>query len=685
MMAKDSGGVLSMKRQFPDSTRYTFVFMILFVFLLIIYSNSFNGEWHLDDAGNILENTNVHLTNLSWPEIKETFYLQGRISRPVTLFSFSVNYYFDGLNVFGYHVVNLIVHYISAVFLFLFIYNTLNLPIVRDRYGANAYRIALVATILWAIHPIQVLAVSYIVQRMASMAGMFYIMAMYFYLRGRTSGDLRRSIAFFVVCVLSAILSFGSKQNAAMLPVSLFVYDLLLIQGVTGTSIRKNIKIAVIPFLIFVALGVFHADLSSILNGYENRPFTLLERLLTEPRVIIFYISLLFYPIHSRFALIHDIDISRTLFDPWTTLLSILLIVFINGYALAAARKRPLVSFCIIFFFLNHLIEGSIIPLELIYEHRNYIPSMFFFVPVAILMLNVLDFLSYRKHIQIIVLIGIAFLLYDQGRTVYKRNEILRSGLNLWTDNVNKYPNLSRPHNNLGNVYFKKGLLLEAFAEFNKASQLNRHPNLRIAAICEHNLGQIYRIVGRDDKAIIKFKKALTIYPRYTPSLNSLGMIELKKSNTKKAYSYAIKALNINPDSAELHELLSLALLKFNRLEEAVIESQKALKLDPERTIPLKIIAEVYKRTGETERAIQYWEKYFKKNPRRVEAYCALIELYSEAGKNNLLTEIINQLMKLQTGEDLHHFIVKTTHSPLVPVYAPDIKKIMSIISDHNM
>jgi tetratricopeptide (TPR) repeat protein len=684
MITKDSDFTLDLSCQLSDGKRYAFVFIALFIFLLIIYGNSFYGEWHLDDTGNILENTNVHLKNLSWPEIKGTFYLQGRISRPVSYFSFALNHYFGGLNVFGYHLVNLAIHYISAIFLFLFIYNTLRLSILRERYEERAYSIALLSTFLWVVNPVQVLAVSYIVQRMASMAGMFYIIAMYFYLKGRTSDDLWKGIAFFVVCTLSALLSIGCKQNAAMLPVSLFFYDLFFIQGVTEESIIKNLKVVVIPILMLLALGAFHTDMSSILTGYSNRPFTLAERLLTEPRVIVFYISLLLYPIHSRFALIHDIDISRTLFDPWTTLPAILLIVFINVYAIFAIRKRPLISFCIIFFFLNHLIEGSIIPLELIYEHRNYIPSMFFFVPVAILMLKVLDYLSYKRSIQLIVVLGIAFLLYDQGHTVHTRNEILKTDLNLWTDNVNKYPNLSRPHNNLGNVYFKKGLLFEAFAEFNKASQLNRHPNLKIAAICEHNLGQIYRIAGKYDKAIAKFKKALSIHPRYTPSLHSLGMIYLKKGNTKKAYSYAMKALGINHDSAELHELLSLALLKFDRLNAAMIESQKALNLDPERTIPLAVIAEVFRKKGETGKAIQYWETFSKNNPKSVEAHCALIELYSEAGKNNLLTEMIGQLLNLQGEKDIRHFIDDTTHRAPVPVYIPDTEKIVSIISDHT-
>ena len=683
MITKDSDFKLSTRCQFPDGNRYIFVLITLFVFLLIIYGNSFHGEWHFDDELNILRNANIHLRDLSWPDIKDTFYYKGRLSRPVSYFSFALNYYFGGLNVFGYHLVNLVIHYISAIFLFLFIYNTLKLPILRDRYGADAYSISLLSTFIWAISPVQVLAVSYIVQRMASMAGMFYIMAMYFYLKGRISDDLWKGLAFFVLCALSALLSFGCKQNTAMLPVSLFLFDFFLIQGVTGETIKKNIKIAVIPLLILFALGAFYTNISSITAGYNDRPFTLAERLLTEPRVIIFYISLLLYPVHSHFTLLHDIYISRSLFNPWTTLPAILLIALIVGYAIYAARKRPLISFCIIFFFLNHLIEGTIIPLELIYEHRNYIPSMLFFVPVAILILKALDYLSYKKYIQIFLVLGIAFLLYDMGHTVHARNEILKYDITLWADNVNKYPNLSRPHDNLGTEYYSRGLLLKAFQEFRKASQSNRYMNLRNKAATEYNLGQSYRVMGRSDLAIAKFKKALDIDPFYTSSLYSMAIVELRNGNVKNAYRYADRAVEINPGKARLRELLSITLMRLGNWEAALAESQNALKLDSGRTLPKIIMAEVFRKKGENKRAIHYWKAFLEKFPRSVEAHLALIELYSLTGQEKLLTKTIDRLMNLKGNKNIRDFILESTKHMGVSIYIPDKEKIINIVSNY--
>ena len=679
MISKNSEFKLDIGRRFPDYGRYLFVVIALFLLLLVIYGNSFHGEWHFDDEGNIVNNINIHLNSLSWTDIKNTFNFRGNMARPLSYLSFAINYYFGGLDVFGYHLVNLAVHYISAIFLFLFIYNTLKLPILRERYRKYAYSVAIISTFLWAVNPMQVLAVSYIVQRMASMAGMFYIMSMYFYLKCRTCDSQKRSLLFFVLCSVSGVLAFGTKENAAMLPITLFFFELFLIQGVSGRTIKKNAKVMIVPLLILLGLGVFYTDFSSLLDGYNDRPFTLVERLLTEPRVILLYISLLLYPVDFRLMLLHDIPISHTLFTPWTTLPAILLISLVVGYALYICRKRPLISFCILFFFLNHLIEGSIFPLELVYEHRNYIPSMLFFVPVAVLMLNLLEYLSYRRSIQLAVAFGVTFLFIVQGQAVYMRNETLKSDFTLWVDNVKKAPNLSRPHNNLGDKYFNSGFRSKAFQEFQIALDLNRYLRLQHRAVVEYNLGRFYWSEGKDNKAIVHYKKALSICPGYPSPLHGIAMIEMKKGDMKAAYDHVIKIIEDNPWHIESRELLSFAMLKLGRLEPALRESQRALDLNPEKTIPLVIMAEAFRKKGENSRAIQYWKKFMTKSPQNITAHLALIELYSMTGEDGLLTETADHLMGIKGGRNLEN-VVREDENNKLSVYQPDRKRILKII-----
>ena len=228
---------------------------------------------------------------------------------------------------------------------------------------------------------------------------------MYFYLKGRTSANRLSRIAYYFFCFVVAILAFGSKENAAMLPISIFFFDLFIIQGLTKENIKKNslafLILILIPFALALVLkspSIFSTK--HLFSGYENRAFTLFERLLTEPRIIIFYITLLLYPMPDRLCIAHDISISHSLINPPTTIIAIFTILAILGVAIIKSKRYPLISYCIIFFFLNHIIESTIFPLELIFEHRNYIPSMLLFVPITILIARGIRFFSYKRSMQ---------------------------------------------------------------------------------------------------------------------------------------------------------------------------------------------------------------------------------------------------------------------------------------------
>ena len=642
--------------------------------------NGFHGEWHFDDISNIVENPNIQLKNLAFKSLHSTFYFRGDLHRPLSYLSLALNYYFGGLETFGYHLINFIIHYVTAIFLFLFIFNTLRLPLLKDRYGERAYALSMLATVFWAINPVQVLAVSYVVQRMASMAGMFYIAAMYFYLKGRTAEGIRNRAFFFLCCAVAMLLAFGSKETAAMLPVSLFIYDLFLLQGAERDTVRKNLKFAFIPFAVVIILANSYLDLSSFIFDYGVRSYTLGERLLTEPRVIIFYISLLLYPIHSRLTLLHDFDISKSLIEPWTTLPAILIIVFSVGYALTIARKRPLISFCILFFFLNHLLEGSFIPVELIYEHRNYIPSMLFFVPVAIFILKMLDYFTYRKAIRGLLVFGIIFLIFVQGHTVYMRNEVLKTDMALWIDNILKYPGLSRPHNNLGINYSRQGLREAGMGEFIEALRLNNYENLTIEASSEINMGNFYLNEGQDDLALEHYQKANLISPTNAQPYAGIAQINLRRGDTGRADEYIRKALKINPYAVEYRELFSLILLKRGSNRNAAIEASKVLQQDFNRTFPRLILAEVQWRKRMYDRAILNLKDVVQMHPLNAQAYLFLIDIYDKKGDKDALGEAVSSLMYLKGDKKLEEFVRIYAGDRFSPVHKIDTDRILSII-----
>jgi Tfp pilus assembly protein PilF len=659
MFTKENGFALPGNWQFSDGKKYAFTFISLFIILLAIYSNSFHGEWHFDDFSNIVDNTYIQIKSFSWTEIKHCIYGldQTRPSRPLSYLSFALNYKFGGMDVFGFHVVNFIIHYLAAVFLFLFIYNTLKLPLIKNQYKNTAYPVALLATFFWAINPVWVTSVTYIVQRMASMAGLFYIASMYFYLKARTSSRFLYSFIFFTISLFSGLASVFTKENAAMLPVSIFLFDLFLIAGINRQNIFKYAKIAILPASAILIAAFIYIDPANIINDYNIFNFTMADRLLTEPRVILFYLSLLFYPIGSRLTFLYDVEVSRSLLQPWTTIPSILLILFIIGFAFYIARKRPLISFCIIFYFLNHIIESSVFSLELIYEHRNYLPSMLLFVPCAEFVIYAIDYFSYKKIVQFIVALGIVIILFGEGDITYSRNKIFSDDFIFWFDNVDKSPVLSRPHANFGAFYFNHNEKGKALQEYKKAMVLNNFGNKKDLTVQEYNLGLLYFTEMRDDTALEYFRKSLETNPEYIPSYIIIAKIKLRHDEIKEAGHIIEGKLKKYPDNSELLELYSFILLKDGRIDAAKYFAEKCLAKNANSLIALKIMAEINRVNNNYAGSIYYWKYIRTLSPQDAYANLALIELYKITKDTKMLNQEIRLLFYLQGSLKLSDYI----------------------------
>ena len=206
----------------------------LFFLIFAVYCNTFHADWQFDDKPNILNNNYLHLRNLKPESLIQTFFtnptdpgnIAQKLYRPVSFLTFSINWYFCKDKVFGYHIVNSLIHFLTATFLFIAILYLLETPNLKEKFSRRRHFIAFLSAALWAIHPIQTQAVTYIVQRMASMAAMFYILSILCYIKFRMSRSSPHRIFFLLSCILTFLLAIGSKENAAMLPVSLLLIAL---------------------------------------------------------------------------------------------------------------------------------------------------------------------------------------------------------------------------------------------------------------------------------------------------------------------------------------------------------------------------------------------------------------------------------------------------------------------------
>lgn len=621
--------------------KVVFTILALAILILSIYGNSLDCSWHFDDEPNITENPNLYMRELSWDNIRHAMFSDRNNPhipyRPVACLSFALNYYFGELDVFGYHLVNIFIHLISSIFLFLFIYHTLNLPSLKSKYVAHSYSIALFATVLWAINPVQTQAITYLVQRMAGMAGMFYIISIYFYLKARTTGIWGRKVFFFIICFFFFLMAFGSKENAVMLPLSIFIYEILLLQEITGQHLRKNLRFifiltGVILILGFTYIYIQGGNIFSFLEGYQHRPFTLVQRLLTEPRIIIFYISLLLYPVPNRLSIAHSFQISTSLFYPISTVFSVLFIAGAITYAIYSAKKQPLFSFCILFFFINHAIESTIFPLELIFEHRNYIPSMLFYVPIAIGFCDLFNYYTGKTSMQYILLSFIVLLLIGFGHSTFIRNFAWKNEKSLWIDAIEKAPDLYRPHHNLGRYYHDHGYKKEALLEYKMALEKPVFARKDETFVTYYNLARLYDELNDHKKALHFYNRAALSNPDFAPVYNNIASILDREGKYELAHDYFLKAIRLRPDSSVINYNLGLFYLRERQTEKAIHHLHRVSNQKEFADRIFLYLGIAYKQKGQLGRAVTYFRMALKINPGNTRTYLHLAEVYYRVG-----------------------------------------------------
>jgi tetratricopeptide (TPR) repeat protein/multisubunit Na+/H+ antiporter MnhC subunit len=513
---------------------------VLFLLVFAAYSNTFESTWHLDDYPNVVNNKNLHLKELTRESLVKTFYSRERsfseIYRPVACLTFAFNWYLGQNNVVGYHLVNISFHFITAFFLFLTIFNLYRSPNLVRGNCQHRYGIALLAAALWALNPIQTQAVTYIVQRMAIMAAMFCIIAIYFYVNCRLNKKTWHQGLYIAGCAVSYVLAIGSKENAVVLPVALFLIEAVFFQNLNSPRVKKILTVTAITigFLMVVVFAycIINANELVFLKGYRHRSFSLGQRLMTQPGIIVFYLSQLLYPMPNRLSIEHDFVLASSPFEPWTNIPAFLLLMIILGFAFFQVRKRPVLAFALLFFFVNQLIESSLLPLEMVFEHRNYLPSLFLFFPVSAGLFWLVDCYGEKnRFLQRLLAVSMILFVAGAGISTFTRNRAWATEKSLWEDAIRKAPGRARP---------------------------------------AYNLAKHYAGIGQLDAAEQLYRRALVLAasrPDYSRmmSFNGLASIYFGKQDYETAAGLCLKALEIDSGFENARYNLVLALAKLGR------------------------------------------------------------------------------------------------------------------------
>ena len=386
------GHIFSLPRDYTQmqvsASRFLFPGACLLALLLgaLIYLPGMGGGFVFDDSTSIASNAAIQLNNLGIHDLFAAALSSptGVFLRPLSMLSFALDAYFFGLNSFYFKLTNLAIHLACGAMLGCVAYE-LQLAYSHIRRDPPSRRriawMSLGIAVAWLVHPLNLTAVLYTVQRETSLAALFTAAAIYAYLVGRRR-QLQLGKGQLLIWLL--VPSFGllgllCKENAALLPLYLYAVEFTLL-GFRGRNAAANKSVHAF-FAIFLwlpalaVLTVIAMNPARLTIGYDARDFTLYQRMLTECRILLDYVQWTVLPDVQRLGLFHDdIPISRSLLEPWTTLPCVAAVVLLVAFACLARKRLPLLSLGILWFFAGHVMESSVIPLELVYEHRNYLP-----------------------------------------------------------------------------------------------------------------------------------------------------------------------------------------------------------------------------------------------------------------------------------------------------------------------
>ncbi|MGR3310287.1 MAG: tetratricopeptide repeat protein [Candidatus Brocadiales bacterium] len=597
---------------------HTFFILLIIAVSATIYLNSLKNDFVFDDLGLVKSNPYIRsLTNIP-DSIRHMHY------RPLRAISYTIDYYFTGLNPLGYHISNIIYHAITSVLVYLVAYlmmKNLHPRVASSRdttHGAStpSRLIPLFAALIFASHPVHTDSVTYISGRRDILSTLFFFLGFYYFLRYRTNAKW----IYIPLIFMSFFLGLSSKEMAVTLPLIFFAYDFYMYFntretrlniaffkdiGFTFKTVLLKYKYFYGPIIMvgiaFSYYAVFILNASRRVDWYGDN---ILLNFLTVGRVWIHSIKLLFFPVtlNADYS-INAFHISESWLE-LRSLLSIAALVTISyvilrlllnkvessrsedsrvttpNSKLPTPNTRKTIAFCATWFFVTMLPVSHIIPHhELFAEHYLYLPSFGFCLLIALLINGALNMQqklsSLQKYRYILYSLPVIAIILCSYRTI-ERNKDWKDEYTLWKKTCETVPDCARARNNLGTVYFDNGMIDEAIVEHAKAAEINPTYSKAFS-----NLGADYVRKGMFDEAIVMCESAIEFNSANTSAYNTLGASYFSKGMIDEAIEACTIALKINPNYPGAYLNLGSVYLSAGMVDEGISACKKSINLNP--------------------------------------------------------------------------------------------------------
>lgn len=600
---------------------------------LLAYANSFSAPFVFDDETAVVNNPAIRQL---WPlsdALSPPLNSGGASGRPLVNLSFAINYALGGLNVEGYHALNLLIHIAAGLTLFGLVRRTLRQPELRERLGGAALPAAFFTALLWTVHPLLTETVTGVTQRTESLAGWCYLLTLYGLVRAAESSRPGRwQAASLTACVLGM----GCKEVMVSAPLIAVFYDVAFLDGSWRAAWRRRGRFFALLALSWVPLGLLVAGHGT---RYGTVGFGLgvssWEYALTQCRAIIHYLVLSFWP--HPLVVDYGEAIAKRPDEVW---LQGLVLLGLLGATIAACFRKMSAAFPGLWFFAILAPSSSFLPLttQTVAEHRMYLPLAAVLVPTVIGIHRLVG----RRSWTVLTALAAALMLLTA-----RRNEDYRNPLALWRDTVTKAPGNARAHGNLGSALADAGRQDEARLEFEEALRLKPDD-----AMAHYNLATALERQGRLPEAVARYRESLRLEPDSPKACNNLGNIFVRQRRWAEAGAEFAAALRLDPEYPEAHNNLGNVLITLGRPAEAVPHFEAVLRRAPEMQSVHYNLAVALANAGRAVDAVAHFQTVVRLAPERADAHFHLGLLLAEAGQRDAGIRELVEALRLKPDYD---------------------------------
>jgi len=584
----------------PPARRDWLIAAGLVLAALAAYHNSFRVPFLFDDRPAIERNASIRDLGALAEVLSPPVTSAGAAGRPLVNLSLALNYAVGGLNPWGYHVFNWIVHMLAGLALWGVVRRTLR----RGAASGHAEFVAAGTALLWLVHPLQTESVVCVVQRNEAMVALFFLLTFLAFLR---AAEAERPGRWMSVAFVACLAGMATKEVMATAPVLLFLFDRTFVSGSFAAAWRRHGR-------RHLALAATWLLLAALMLRHEQRAGTVgfglgvdaLDYLLTQARAVALYLKLALWP--HPLVLDYGVDVVSGFAD---VAAEISLVAALLGGTIVALVKRPALGFAGAWFFAILAPSSSFVPLttQTIAEHRMYLPL----AGVLVLAVHALAPIARRPRVLALGALAAALLTLT-----VRRNDDYRSELAVWTDTVANRPANARAHSSLGLALVQLKRWEDARASYVTAVRLR--PDY---ADAQNDYANVLLQLGRRDEALAAYQAALRLKPadatialnlatlhaqrgdaafddnrlvdaarEYTAALqlraawpavrHNLALALVRLGRAREAIPHYEAVLRDLPESAQAHHNFALALAATGQVYEAIAQDRIALRLQPE-------------------------------------------------------------------------------------------------------